>query len=251
VIVSTSPMLRHCQQFVDCLVDALDGPHLEAALGEAAALFDLPSFAYLLWVSPGQRQPLLISNYPSGWTGDYLARRFDRIDPVIARAGADAEAFAWGPDVAGFAGAGEHAFFSAAAAFGIRYGFTIPLHDAAGRKAALTFASPERHASFARTIELNLPALQLVAHYFHRHAAQHLAPLKGAGSVVLTQREYECLQWASRGKSAWETGRIIGIARRTVAFHLENAKAKLGVHSLTQAVALLISGRAVAPLAGA
>ncbi|ESY67319.1 hypothetical protein X743_26970 [Mesorhizobium sp. LNHC252B00] len=38
-------------------------------------------------------------------------------------------------------------------------------------------------------------------------------------------------------------GCILGIKPRTVAFHLENAKKKLGVHTKDQAVALLASSR--------
>ena len=61
--------------------------------------------------------------------------------------------------------------------------------------------------------------------------------------VSLSPREYECLEWAAQGKSAWEIGRILGISRHTAAFHLENAKAKLGVRSICQAVARLIASR--------
>ncbi|MFK5073526.1 helix-turn-helix domain-containing protein, partial [Klebsiella pneumoniae] len=34
----------------------------------------------------------------------------------------------------------------------------------------------------------------------------------------LSPREFECLEWSSRGKSAWEIGSILGISRRTAAF---------------------------------
>jgi DNA-binding CsgD family transcriptional regulator len=37
------------------------------------------------------------------------------------------------------------------------------------------------------------------------------------------------------------TGQIVGISRRTVAFHLDNARAKLGVQNLRQAIAFLAS----------
>ncbi|TIT70729.1 MAG: helix-turn-helix transcriptional regulator, partial [Mesorhizobium sp.] len=56
-------------------------------------------------------------------------------------------------------------------------------------------------------------------------------------------REYECLQWAARGKSAWDIAGILGITRRTAAFHLDNAKKKLGVRTQNQAVSLLASSR--------
>ena len=46
----------------------------------------------------------------------------------------------------------------------------------------------------------------------------------------LTERERTCLQWVAVGKTSWETGRIIGVAERTVNFHIQNACRKLGVH---------------------
>jgi len=52
----------------------------------------------------------------------------------------------------------------------------------------------------------------------------------------LTQRELTCLQWVSIGKTSWETGRILGLAERTINFHIQNACRKLGVHSRQAAV---------------
>ena len=45
------------------------------------------------------------------------------------------------------------------------------------------------------------------------------------------------------GKSAWEIGRILDISHNTVTFHVENAKAKLGVRTRQQAVALLAASQ--------
>lgn len=52
----------------------------------------------------------------------------------------------------------------------------------------------------------------------------------------LTQRELTCLQWVSIGKTSWETGRILGLAERTINFHIQNACRKLGVHSRQAAI---------------
>ncbi len=43
----------------------------------------------------------------------------------------------------------------------------------------------------------------------------------------LTGREVQCLTWAARGKSSWETARICRISENTVNFHLKNAQRKL------------------------
>ncbi|MFA5952881.1 MAG: helix-turn-helix transcriptional regulator, partial [Hyphomicrobium sp.] len=62
-------------------------------------------------------------------------------------------------------------------------------------------------------------------------------------AVPLTQRERECLAWASRGKSMEATAMILGITPRAVKFHLDNARASLGAETLPQAVAIALRGR--------
>ena len=84
-----------------------------------------------------------------------------------------------------------------------------------------------------------------MAMYFHAHARRKLVADHLVNGVMLSPREMECLRWAAQGKSAWETGKILSISRHTVAFHLDNAKTKLGVHSTIQAVARLTASKAV------
>jgi DNA-binding response OmpR family regulator len=44
----------------------------------------------------------------------------------------------------------------------------------------------------------------------------------------LNERERETLTWAARGKTSVEIGRILGLTKRTVDFHIDNARVKLG-----------------------
>ena len=53
----------------------------------------------------------------------------------------------------------------------------------------------------------------------------------------LTLRETQCLAWAARGKTMADTAQILGIAKRTVEFHLDNARAKLDALTVSHAVA--------------
>jgi DNA-binding CsgD family transcriptional regulator len=85
-----------------------------------------------------------------------------------------------------------------------------------------------------------------MAMYFHAHARRKLGGDRVVDGVLLSPREFECLEWAARGKTAWEIGRILGISRRTAAFHLDNAKAKLGVGTICQAVARLVASNPTA-----
>jgi len=237
-------MHRIFQTFIDGLLSARDPESLRDAMAEAAAALDLPCFAYL--IIPGRQcaQPNLISTYPANWTTHYLERHYERFDPVIERAIDHTEPFQWGRGILSFdPSESRHELFDEAARFGIRCGFTIPIHDVRGPTAAMTFASDERRPQFERTIGEHSRVLQLMAMYFHSHARRKLAPERLINGVSLSPRELECLKWASHGKSAWEIGHILGISRRTAAFHLDNAKAKLRVHSICQAVACLVASR--------
>jgi LuxR family transcriptional regulator, quorum-sensing system regulator LasR len=60
----------------------------------------------------------------------------------------------------------------------------------------------------------------------------------------LTARESECLRWVADGKTDLEVGKILTISPRTVRFHINNAKMKLGVATRIQAVAKRASGAA-------
>ncbi|HEX5999550.1 MAG TPA: helix-turn-helix transcriptional regulator [Hyphomicrobiaceae bacterium] len=54
--------------------------------------------------------------------------------------------------------------------------------------------------------------------------------------VRVTARECEILGWVAAGKSDWAIGQILCISGKTVNFHVENAKRKLGVGTRVQAV---------------
>lgn len=55
--------------------------------------------------------------------------------------------------------------------------------------------------------------------------------------AVLTDREAETLTWAARGKTSSEIAIILGLCKRTVDFHIDNARLKLSATSRIHAVA--------------
>jgi DNA-binding response OmpR family regulator len=61
----------------------------------------------------------------------------------------------------------------------------------------------------------------------------------------LAAREVEALTWVARGKTSAEIARILGLSKRTVDFHVDNARAKLGVVTRSQAVAKAASGQLI------
>jgi DNA-binding CsgD family transcriptional regulator len=64
-----------------------------------------------------------------------------------------------------------------------------------------------------------------------------------AEGARMSAREEEALRLAAAGKSDTDIGREMGIAARTVRFHIDNAKQKLGVASRAQAVLKFLRGR--------
>lgn len=67
----------------------------------------------------------------------------------------------------------------------------------------------------------------------------HMLKLKERCSCerpALSARQVECLSWAEEGKSARDTGQILGISQRTVEKHLEQACEALEVRTRIQAV---------------
>jgi DNA-binding NarL/FixJ family response regulator len=63
--------------------------------------------------------------------------------------------------------------------------------------------------------------------------------------VELHEREVETLTWVARGKTSAEIAQILGLTKRTVDFHLDNARVKLGAATRTQAAIKAATGRLI------
>ena len=65
--------------------------------------------------------------------------------------------------------------------------------------------------------------------------------------VDLSDREVEALTWVARGKTSAEIAQILGLSKRTVDFHIDNAREKLGAATRTQAVMKAADGGLIEP----
>jgi len=65
--------------------------------------------------------------------------------------------------------------------------------------------------------------------------------------VQLNDREVETLTWVARGKTSAEIAQILGLTKRTIDFHIDNARTKLGAATRTQAVIKAATGRLIEP----
>jgi DNA-binding NarL/FixJ family response regulator len=69
----------------------------------------------------------------------------------------------------------------------------------------------------------------------------------GLMAVELNDREVETLTWAARGKTSAEIAMILGLSKRTVDFHVDNARMKLGVATRIEAAIKATTGRLIRP----
>jgi DNA-binding NarL/FixJ family response regulator len=63
----------------------------------------------------------------------------------------------------------------------------------------------------------------------------------------LNDRETEVLTWVARGKTSAQIAEMLGLAKRTIDFHLDNARNKLGASTRTEAVIKAAFGRLIEP----
>jgi LuxR family transcriptional activator of conjugal transfer of Ti plasmids len=227
------------QEFIDALQTGDDDRALERIAARVTGRIGFRWFAYLSFT---ELRPRLISSYPKTWTAHYLARSYQRIDPVVQRAARECSLFAWDATVPRGPRTSEQSrFLDEAMGFRIRIGVTMPIISGYGRRAAFTFASDERSEALNRTVGHSADVLGLIGLYFHTHVAlKNPSPMEETEASTLTQRERQCLAWAARGKTSAEIASIIGITPRTVHFHIANARRKLDASSLSQTVATAV-----------
>lgn len=214
-----------------------------AALEQAVAGYGVSCFAYL---NAGQRMgPVhLETTYPDAWIAQYVANGYQHVDPVTLTARRTILPFRWRSLIDGDEGPGARRVFAEAETFGLADGLSVPIHGLDGF-AMMSLAVADA-ALFSAAGQAARHAVQLMA--FHYHAAvEREGAARPTAANPLTAREREVLLWAARGKTAWEIGAILRVAERTVVFHIENAKRKLGVGSRSHAIATAVARRLISP----
>jgi DNA-binding response OmpR family regulator len=70
-------------------------------------------------------------------------------------------------------------------------------------------------------------------------------PALWATRITLSDREIETLTWVARGKTSAEIAQILGLSKRTVDFHVENARTKLSATTRIEAAVKAATGRLI------
>lgn len=182
----------------------------------------------------------VISGFPAPWWEHYKQQDYVRVDPVLAYCSTHITPLDWGtlrPQ-----NPLAKTFLREAQDFGLHHGISFPVHSAKGDSALWSLVTNRPTAETAARIREVTPQACLLAVYLHE-AVRRIIQIEEIPTATqqLSAREKECLLWAAEGKTSWETSKILGIAERTVIFHLQNAATKLNTTSRPQTIARAIS----------
>lgn len=168
----------------------------------------------------------LQSNYPHIWQNAYEENQFAKKDPTIEHALKSTIPLIWSEK--NFTSATS--FYEEATSHGIRFGWSQAIRSAEGlsmltlSRSADPVSSAELHANMSRLLWFN----QVISQALQKFALSEKTQNK---PVVLTSREAEVVRWTADGKTSFEISVILGIAERTVNFHLNNVMSKLDTHN--------------------
>ena len=121
---------------------------------------------------------------------------------------------------------------------------TLPLNRRRGETAFFGITSAIEPATRSEHPETMWRECRILANYFHGHVLR-MHGYDAEQEILVSARELDCLKWTAAGKTALEASIILGISERTVRFHLNAAREKLGCVTTTQAVAKAIANQLI------
>jgi DNA-binding CsgD family transcriptional regulator len=184
------------------------------------------------------RKPTFKVTYSEEWQEFYKKTGAENHDPAILRGLWEIIPFEWQmlddlePD--------QEEFMNRADDFSLgKNGFSIPIRDRTGARALVSITTGHNNLKWAKYSRRYKSELVNIAYLLHERFSAKPNP---ANSMLfcgddLTEREVESLQWAALGKTSEETAMILGLSRRSVNFHVNNAKNKLDTVTKSHAVA--------------
>lgn len=223
----------------------------------AAAFCD--AFEFSRWIYGVAGPDVVLTNYPTDWIAAYVSNRWHRgTDPVIDAITERRRAVHWDTRRSQPLGKPldpiQKRIFADRWHVGARHGVTAPVFDGASRPFDFGVLSFSRETPLTEIEQRHHePRVQIFATYFHSVAPALLRlrnDNQGTNGVVpkLTCREYDCLNWAAKGKSNWEISRLLSVSGPTVEFHLANASRKLTVRGKIAAIAKATRLKLVDPI---
>ncbi len=185
----------------------------------------------------GPETHFFFQDWPEAWIRLYHARNFVAVDFGVAEARRRIAPFTWVEARATRTlSQAEQELWREANDWGWDDGFSVPVHGPGGYFGLVTMAG--RDLTLPPGLRRRLQITALMAH--DRCLALHPFGAMAAPQSRLSAREMECLRWVASGKTDWEIAAITGLSPTTVKTYVDQARAKLGTRTRSQAVARLV-----------
>ena len=207
---------------------------VETHFARAIAAFGYDRFAATLINAEhyGKEPPTLSRQDFDAWDARYWGERYVVHDPCVKLLMKSTRSFAWS-DAKPF-GDNKRAdlMWNEASELGMNDGFVVRVFGPAGHLVLIRMATEARETDPTARAVIESLATVFGTIMLKHWELQDDNPDYG----VISERQAQCLYWASRGKTDWEIGAILELSPRTVHHHIENAKKRLGVAKRQEAV---------------
>lgn len=227
-------------RFIERIERSSDAGDVEQCLIEIASNYGFSTLFGGIVPSPQVppeeiKSRILFQRFPLEWAGRYNDRGYVFRDPIVHRLQYDRSTFDWQEAYTSCHSRNDVALIQGEASeFGLRVGYVVPVSMLDGRLAAVSFGGCHADISSEGRAALSFVANYAVGNFLHFNESRKRLHGK------VTPREFDCLLWASEGKTDWEISVILGISRSTVTKHIVSAREKLGAVNKPHAIAMAL-----------
>jgi DNA-binding CsgD family transcriptional regulator len=203
--------------------------------------FGFAAAACGVWAGVGRnlRSRFFFVSWPADWLEFYEKNRFSHHDPLLIEARRRISSFWFSEVLPGVKlTAKQEELLAAAATYGYKDVFAVPIHGPGSCLGVVTLAAAERPS--LSTVDRAVLEMMSRAVWERCRVSEGFG-LSAPERAQLSPREIECIQWAAAGKSDTDIAVLVGIRPSTAHFHIEHAKKRLGVKTRVEAVALRCS----------
>lgn len=233
--------------FLEALVNAaLNGNDLLPCVQSITKHLGFDSFMYGATGTPKpdhEAMSYVYTTLSKEWVRRYDERAYIEVDPRINLTWDSAFPLVWDQrNVRGISPESD-AFLDDALQFGIASGISFMFHGPHNSHVVVALNSSVAICDEVRqdAVVRNLPMVLMFGGYFHEIFMRSviekgLAP-RSAG-IPLSQRERECLVLAANGQTTSDIAHKLEIRHRTVQFHFDSIRTKLGAANRQEAIAI-------------
>lgn len=227
---------RDAYEFIEVIQDLASTHEIMDAMQPLVSRLGMQYFCFNYLSNDAQHIEDLAKRLPEDWVKLYVEQNLVQVDPSFRHCRRAVRPYRWfkespyDPETEPRAAQ----VVQRARDFGLLDGLVIPIACPGGKVGHVWMGG--------RTLDIEeceLPAVHLMALYaFDRVLRLQLPP--GGEKAKLTTREREVMTWFARGKSSWEVGEILGIAKRTVEHHAYAIYKKVGAENRVQAIMIAL-----------